>query len=463
MLSQLGLSTVGSAQGLELLLPGEGYVLNQAGQGWSEEGGSVTDFVLSPKADDSYLLDVSVRGADGGTAWNTYQPGQSRFRQALAGGGATVGLTIAIGDGDNEIPPGSELRVIVGSRGEYERYGESSGGGGGGSALLVRRPSFSATWEVVAAAGGGGGGWLAKTAEVAGGNASAENCDPNGPAGRWSLGAAGGGAFESSCQSENPQDYQGTLCASGGIGGRTGYPFGGEGGKESDGGRGGAGQGDGGYGFGGGGQSITQGGGGGGYCGGDGGSANGHSAPSTGGGSWVEERYSVDGNITRIDGKETGPTDWGEVRLHLYRCMSIMSAHNGKYVAAEIGETSAPLTTGRDAPLMANRDAVGPWEQFVIEHIENGLVAIKSIFNGKYVAANVGRNRFPLTADRDAVGPWEQFVIEHIENGLVAIKSVVTDKYVAAEVEWPSVPLVANRDAVGPWEKFVIEECPNGP
>ena len=455
MLSQLGLSTIGSAQGLKILEPGEEYVLNWVGSSWGEQGGSVTDFLVSPKVEDSYVLHVSVRGADGGWASNSWEPGDSRFLQARAGGGATVRLTIAVGDGDNEIPRGSELRVIVGSRGVNEIGSESSGGGGGGSALLVRRPSLHATWEVVAAAGGGGGGWRAKTAEVAGGSGSAENCDPDGPAGRWSLGAGGGGAFESSCQKRNPEDYQGTLCASGGIGGRTGYPVGGEGGKDIGNGWGSdTDNGSGGYGFGGGGQSITQGGGGGGYCGGDGGSANGHSAPSTGGGSWVEERYSVDGNITRIDGKETGSNRQGEVRLHLTRCFSIMSAHNGKYVAAE--------TVMVAAPLKANRERVGPWEEFDIEDLGNGLVAIQSLHNGKYVAANMERTGVPLAANRDAVGPWEQFVIEHLEDGLVAIQSVHNGKYVAAELKTASARLKANRDVVGPWEQFVIEECHYG-
>ena len=423
VLSQLGLSTIGRAQGLEHLLPGKEYVLNRAGQGSPELEGSVTDLLLSAKADDTYVLDVSVRGADGGWASST-----KSSAQALAGGGATVGLTIAVGDGENEIPPGSELRVIVGSRGEYEEDYPASGGGGGGSALLVRRPSLHATWEVVAAAGGGGGGWRAKTAEVAGGSASAENCDPNGPAGRWSLGAGGGGAFESSCQEENPPDYQGTLCASGDIGGQAGYPLGGEGGKAKDPTPSVKRVGDGGFGFGGGGQSFAvranwdggQGGGGGGYCGG---------APSKGGGSWLEERFSFDGNITRIDGKETGPTDWGEVRLRLSRAVpgpTQIVTEDGYYVATNEGKTS----DGEDV-LSGDRKEAGPWEQFELVAHEKGTFALRA-HTGEYVAANP---QGVLQAWADKIGPWETFQLHPFGEGEYeyALYSVARKAYVAPE------------------------------
>jgi len=57
-----------------------------------------------------------------------------------------------------------------------------------------------------------------------------------------------------------------------------------------------------------------------------------------------------------------------------------------------------------------------------------------------------------IVANRDAVGAWEQFQVELHDDGCVALKTT-HGFYVCVE---PSGVIVANRSAVGPWEKLVV-------
>nr|WP_168532387.1 hypothetical protein [Streptomyces sp. RPA4-2]QIY66725.1 hypothetical protein HEP85_41360 [Streptomyces sp. RPA4-2] len=51
---------------------------------------------------------------------------------------------------------------------------------------------------------------------------------------------------------------------------------------------------------------------------------------------------------------------------------------------------------------------MGTWEQFQLIHNGDGSVSLKSMVNGDYVTAeNAGAD--PLIANRTAIGPWEEF------------------------------------------------------
>jgi hypothetical protein len=60
------------------------------------------------------------------------------------------------------------------------------------------------------------------------------------------------------------------------------------------------------------------------------------------------------------------------------------------------------------APLIANRTTVGPWETFQIVSNPDGSVSLRSLANGRYVAAESAGNA-PLVANRTAIGGWEKF------------------------------------------------------
>ncbi|MEV4620003.1 hypothetical protein AB0J74_15010 [Asanoa sp. NPDC049573] len=121
----------------------------------------------------------------------------------------------------------------------------------------------------------------------------------------------------------------------------------------------------------------------------------------------------------------------------------LLALVNGRYVTAESAGAK---------PLIANRDSVGPWEQFQIEDLGGGLVAIKALVNGKYVCAdNYGRS--PLIANRATAGPWETFRLVTNADGSISLQATINNMYVTAESAGAK-PLIANRATVGPWEKF---------
>jgi hypothetical protein len=121
-----------------------------------------------------------------------------------------------------------------------------------------------------------------------------------------------------------------------------------------------------------------------------------------------------------------------------------LRAHaNGLYVTAENAGASA---------LIANRTAVGGWEQFDLIDAGSGNVALRAHANGLYVTAeNAGAS--PLIANRTAVGGWERFQVIHNSDGSTSLRALANNAYVTAENAGAS-PLIANRTAIGTWEKF---------
>jgi type 1 glutamine amidotransferase len=103
-------------------------------------------------------------------------------------------------------------------------------------------------------------------------------------------------------------------------------------------------------------------------------------------------------------------------------------------------------------PLIANRTAIGSWEQFDELNQGNGNIALRAHANNKIVTAdNAGAN--PLIANRTAVGGWETFLLVHNADGSISLKAGANGKFVTAENAGNSA-LIANRTAIGPWEEF---------
>jgi GH25 family lysozyme M1 (1,4-beta-N-acetylmuramidase) len=109
-------------------------------------------------------------------------------------------------------------------------------------------------------------------------------------------------------------------------------------------------------------------------------------------------------------------------------------------------------------PLIANRTAIGLWEQFDIVDAGNGFIGLRSKANGKYVTAENGGAK-PLIANRTAIGRWEQFKLVNNSDGSVSLRANANGKYVTAESAGAS-PLIANRTAIGRWEKFDQYDAP---
>ncbi|MGY0002357.1 GH25 family lysozyme [Micromonospora sp. I033] len=128
---------------------------------------------------------------------------------------------------------------------------------------------------------------------------------------------------------------------------------------------------------------------------------------------------------------------------------SLLATVNNRYVTAENAGSSA---------LIANRTAIGPWEQFDRIDAGGGFVAFRARVNGRYVTAENG-GASPLIANRTAVGPWERFRVVTNTDGTASLLANANNRYVTAE-KAGARPLIANRTAIGPWEKFRVVTPP---
>jgi lysophospholipase L1-like esterase len=123
--------------------------------------------------------------------------------------------------------------------------------------------------------------------------------------------------------------------------------------------------------------------------------------------------------------------------------ISLRAHANGNIVTADNAGAS---------PLIANRTAIGTWEQFDELDQGNGNIALRAHANGNIVTAdNAGAS--PLIANRTAVGPWETFQLIHNADGSISLRAMANGKVVTADNAGTS-PLIANRTAIGTWEEF---------
>jgi hypothetical protein len=123
--------------------------------------------------------------------------------------------------------------------------------------------------------------------------------------------------------------------------------------------------------------------------------------------------------------------------------VSLRAHANGAYVTAESAGTQ---------PLIANRTAIGGWEQFDLLDAGGGNVALRAHANNMIVSAqNAGAQA--LIANRTAIGLWETFQLVHNADGSVSLRAAVNNNYVTAE-NAGAQPLIANRTAIGSWEQF---------
>ncbi|MEV5750719.1 hypothetical protein AB0L00_23095 [Actinoallomurus sp. NPDC052308] len=123
--------------------------------------------------------------------------------------------------------------------------------------------------------------------------------------------------------------------------------------------------------------------------------------------------------------------------------ISLRAHANNQYVTADNGGAS---------PLIANRTAIGPWEQFDEIDLGGGAIALRAHANNEYVTAD-DAGASPLIANRTAIGPWETFDLIHNPDGSVSLRAHANNDYVTAE-NAGAASLIANRTAIGTWEEF---------
>ncbi len=80
--------------------------------------------------------------------------------------------------------------------------------------------------------------------------------------------------------------------------------------------------------------------------------------------------------------------------------------------------------------------------------------------NNKFITADLGQNG-TLIANRDAIGTWEEFEVVAASSGRIALRALINDRYVCAE-SGGNASLIANRTGVGNWEQFTLESATGG-
>ncbi|HEX5082921.1 MAG TPA: hypothetical protein VFY40_12820, partial [Blastocatellia bacterium] len=126
----------------------------------------------------------------------------------------------------------------------------------------------------------------------------------------------------------------------------------------------------------------------------------------------------------------------------------IRSSGTNKFVSAD-------QNRGAFAPLVADRTAVGGWEQFQVVDAGGGFIALRSIGTGKYVSADLNRGSYaPLVADRASAGTWEHFTWTDTAGGFT-LRGRVTGLFVCADQNRGTfAPLVSDRPVASTWETF---------
>ncbi|MEO0793973.1 MAG: hypothetical protein AAFX93_02360 [Verrucomicrobiota bacterium] len=160
-------------------------------------------------------------------------------------------------------------------------------------------------------------------------------------------------------------------------------------------------------------------------------------------------------NTNSANGPVPGPAGGSGSGAPIGQTVALKSVGNGKYVAADRGLDAI------NWPLAANRTAVGAWEKFQVVDAGGGLIALKANGNGKFVASDqfLSSINWPMAANRTAVGAWEKFTWVENSDGTISLKANGNGKFIAADrgldvINWP---LAANRTAIGAWEKFTFE------
>jgi len=139
--------------------------------------------------------------------------------------------------------------------------------------------------------------------------------------------------------------------------------------------------------------------------------------------------------------------------IHVF-ALATTGAGSGTVISLRAHANSMIVTADNTgtSPLIANRTAIGPWEEFDLINNADGSVSFRAHANSMIVTAdNAGAS--PLIANRTAIGPWEEFDLINNADGSVSFRAHANSEIVTADNTGTS-PLIANRTAIGGWEEF---------
>jgi hypothetical protein len=144
-------------------------------------------------------------------------------------------------------------------------------------------------------------------------------------------------------------------------------------------------------------------------------------------------------------------------------CTGSNHAAFGSYPPFLSGYTASPAAAGRmdqvDFPAVLRLWNL-PGDQDVFNGDQMSLtlltgtapVSLRAHANGKYVPAE-DAGRSPLIANRTAIGRWEEFRPVANSDGSISLLANANRRYVTADSAGSS-PLIANATAIGAWQKF---------
>ena len=312
-----------------------------------DASGSFVDRVI-PENTSATSIFIEAVGGDGGRKGNPC--GQT----GRGGRGAKMSALFKIGDGVDEIPPGSILRFIAGERGDSKNGSGIEGAGGGGGSAVLFREDEGCDWTLLIVAGGGGGGYsdgCTVKSNGQGGRITEAGGDGRGSGGNGASSGGGGNTgsnsgVDFSGGGGGANGNGGNINCTGGNnfgGGEKGGTLGGDGGKDGSSGCGGGR--NGGYGFGGGGLGDGAGGGGGGYSGGGGGGSSGGGG---GGGSYINTNYQFSTSTPVKDaGGNTGNPDDGYITFRMQESINPTAICDASY-AVTVDHISSVTVTPND-------------------------------------------------------------------------------------------------------------------
>ena len=158
----------------------------------------------------------------------------------------------------------------------------------------------------------------------------------------------------------------------------------------------------------------------------------------------------------------TGPATVEQMRRDVaaapcWRDVTIKSVANGRYVSAEIGRD------GGDYGMLRARAATpGKWEKFVVcRDTGSGVTRIRAQANNDFVSAELdyaGARYGMLRAQAEKVGGWERFYSNSAPGGQFSFYARDTRRWVAAETTFQGDlygVLRARATTVGAEETFV--------
>ena len=152
-------------------------------------------------------------------------------------------------------------------------------------------------------------------------------------------------------------------------------------------------------------------------------------------------------------GDHLHPSNAGDLAIGNAVNLSLFTQPNLPIVSLRAHSDSEYVTAdGAGAsPLIANRIAIGAWEQFDEISEGTGLIALRAHANGLLVtAASAGAS--PLIARSTVVGVWETFQLIHNSDGTVSLKADANSDYVTAANS--ATALIANSTSIGTAQKF---------